>query len=513
MILSASEMRALEEEAFGRGVSAETLMEQAGERCAAAMLEFFPPAAACVVVFGKGNNGGDALVAARYLARHGWEIHLVPAYARDAWSQLTSQKFEQVGRVREHPPGWDGFLAAVQAARRFSQPLVVLDGMLGIGARGELHEPLHSLVECINSVREQQAARVVAIDLPTGLDADTGRPGTPCLVADFTLTIGAAKQGLVADGAINHVGRIAEIILSDLSAGPALARSPERPAQEMLDQIGHGRALTPLLKVRPFDLHKGSCGRVSIVAGSAGFTGASRMCAEACVRAGAGLVTLHVPDEVYPIVATACSPEVMVKGVSSYRHVLEERHDVLALGPGLGRTRSAEVLALIRHSQVPTVLDADALNIISDQLKLLYTSEAPRLLTPHPVEMERLDPSSRNKTRAQAARDFVERYPVSLLLKGARTVVAQSGRPLSYNSTGSPGMATGGMGDILTGVCAALAGQKLDLFDAARVGSWVCGRAAELALSRGDESVESLTPTAVLAQLGRAFNALHNGGY
>ena len=159
------------------------------------------------------------------------------------------------------------------------------------------------------------------------------------------------------------------------------------------------------------------------------------------------------------------------------------------------------------------VVDADALNIIAGGIHLLGRCAGPRLLTPHPGEMARLDPQSTERSRRVAAENFTARWPQVLLLKGARTIIAQRGKPHSYNTTGSPGMATGGMGDLLTGVCAALAGQGLALYDAARVGAWLCGRAAEIALSTGQESEESLNPIALLAHLGPAFSDLKAGCY
>jgi NAD(P)H-hydrate epimerase len=157
------------------------------------------------------------------------------------------------------------------------------------------------------------------------------------------------------------------------------------------------------------------------------------------------------------------------------------------------------------------VIDADALNMLSSDLKPLVHSAGPRLLTPHPGEMGRLDAAAARRGRRETVADFTERHPVVLLLKGARTLIGARGRALSYNTTGNPGMATGGMGDVLTGVCAALAGQGLSLYDAARVGAWWCGRAAELAVFGGAESEESLTPTQVIAYLGPAGNNLRAG--
>jgi NAD(P)H-hydrate epimerase len=258
---------------------------------------------------------------------------------------------------------------------------------------------------------------------------------------------------------------------------------------------------------RKFSAYKNEFGRIGVVAGSPGFVGAALMTTEGALRGGAGLVELFVPRDIYPIVAAAAPAEAMVKAVRSYRDLLEEKIDVWALGPGLGKAEAKDLLRVIERATVPMVVDADGLNILADEVEILKRCAGPRLLTPHPGEMKRLFDSGK-MSRAGTAKNFTELFSVTLLLKGARTIVAERGCPLSYNSTGNPGMATGGMGDVLTGVCAALIGQGLSLYDAARVGAWSCGRAAEIAIFENGESEESLLPRDVLKNLGRAFSKL-----
>jgi NAD(P)H-hydrate epimerase len=237
-------------------------------------------------------------------------------------------------------------------------------------------------------------------------------------------------------------------------------------------------------------------------------TGAALMTVEGALRSGAGLVELFVLRDIYSIVASAAPAEAMVKPVRSYRDLLEEKVDVWALGPGLGRAEAKDLRKVIEGAAAPMVLDADGLNILSEDIQILKRCAGPRLLTPHPGEMRRLVDSGK-MSRAGIARNFTDTFPIALLLKGARTVVAERGRALSYNPTGNPGMATGGMGDVLTGVCAGLVGQGLSLYDAARVAAWSCGRAAEIAIFDGNESEQSMLPRDVLANLGRAFTELH----
>ena len=245
------------------------------------------------------------------------------------------------------------------------------------------------------------------------------------------------------------------------------------------------------------------------------------MCAHACARAGAGLITLLVQPDIYPVVAAAAPAEVMVRPLPSPTDALEMDFDVLALGPGLGRQGTDKVRALIERWPKPMVVDADGLNALAEDVGLLRSVGGPRLLTPHPGEMKRLlkgDSVARggvfndHASRADIVCGFTNRYPVTLLLKGARTLVGEKGHPPAYNSTGNAGMATGGMGDLLTGLCAGLAGQGLSLFDAARFGAWLHGRAADLCVDGGAQSVETLLPTALYAQLPAAFREARAAG-
>jgi NAD(P)H-hydrate epimerase len=476
-------MRAAEEAAFASGVEVEALMDHAGAGVAAAVRQFFPRAGRAIVFVGKGHNGGDALVAAACLKRAGWEIDLRLIFPEEDCAELTRKKLAECGRELSVP---------TEVGH-----LIVLDGLLGLGAKHLLREPVRTAAQEINRLRREQSAFVFAIDLPTGLDGDTGDADPDCVVANCTITIGFAKHGLVIDGAIDLVGRLEIVALSDLVIAPSPAN----------DLVACAHSLRGLLPRRKFSAYKNEFGRIGVVAGSPGFVGAALMTTEGALRGGAGLVELFVPRDIYPIVAAAAPAEAMVKAVRSYRDLLEEKIDVWALGPGLGKAEAKDLLRVIERAPAPMVVDADGLNMLADEVELLKRCAGPRLLTPHPGEMKRLFDSGK-MSRAGTAKNFTDSFPVTLLLKGARTIVADRGRPLSYNSTGNPGMATGGMGDVLTGVCAALIGQGVSLYEAARIGAWSCGRAAEIAIFEKGQSEQSLLPRDVLANLGPAFGEL-----
>ena len=256
------------------------------------------------------------------------------------------------------------------------------------------------------------------------------------------------------------------------------------------------------------------CGRVVLLAGSRGTLGAAHLCCAGAIRGGAGLVSLGALPGAYDFLATTMPPEVMVRPFEKLTDVFNFPVDAIGIGPGLGSGSEARTLRIVREATCPTVVDADALTIVAHAgLQHIDQAKGPRLLTPHPGEMTRLLAGKKLTDRAKVAREFTDRHAVTLLLKGARTVIAEKGRPLRYNTTGNPGMATGGMGDVLTGVCAALLGQGADTYKAASIGAWVCGRAAEIAVTHGGQSAESITPSDVLANLGRAFDSLRAGDF
>jgi hydroxyethylthiazole kinase-like uncharacterized protein yjeF len=478
-------------------------MDEAGAGIARVVRQFFPTPGRCLVFAGKGNNGGDAVVAATHLKRAGWDIEFHLTYSEPKCSELLRKKISQFrdeisrsnlangGASSASPCSYAPGGAELRPPAHF----IILDGLLGLGSSPPLRDPILKSAREINRLRREDNAYVFAVDLPSGLDGNTGQADADCVGADFTVSIANAKRGLVADDAINLVGRLEVVPL------------PKLRVSDGNETIAGAASLRGLLARRDFNAYKNQFGRIGIVAGSRGFAGAASMCAWGALRAGAGLVEVFVPQNIYQVIASAAPFEAMVKPVRSYSGLRRQKVDVWAVGPGISKTHPKEIIEFIAKSEQPMVVDADALNILSSKTTALKKCRGPRLLTPHPGEMKRLA-GGEKLPRVEIAQRFTKEFPVTLLLKGSRTLVAESGEKISYNTTGNPGMATGGMGDILTGVCAALMAQKLSPFDAARLGAWVCGRAAEIARFNRNASEQSLLPHDVLDNLGAAFNEL-----
>lgn len=488
---SVKEMQEAERALIASGVSADILMESAGRDIARIIRHFYGERGRCIAFLGKGNNAGDALVVLRYLLQVGWEIALhysadklecSPLF-RKQWSLLVSlcpQRLIPVESDYETPPE--------------KGPVILLDGILGLGGRGSLSSDYRNITRYMNALRREQRLKTVAIDIPTGVNADTGECDDDAVIADMTVAIGAIKRGILNDCALNHVGRIATVELPQLTFSTS-----------SMERVLSQREYAGLLPLRPYDWYKNLAGKVTIVAGSLGMAGAARLCAESAIKAGAGMVILVVPEDIYAIVASSVLPEIMVQPWSQLQKSVFSAK-VLLIGPGLGdipEERSKELLRLFSQFTGQFVLDADGLNLIArTQSQSLLGSQG--VITPHEGEMMRLFPRQENESRCAWAKRFCDQYPVVLLLKGARTLIAQQEATLYYNPSGGPAMATAGEGDVLAGVIAALLAQGILPQEAALLGAYLCGMASDMALKMG-ETEQSLTASTTLAYLHTAL--------
>ncbi|HEU0074775.1 MAG TPA: NAD(P)H-hydrate dehydratase [Dehalococcoidia bacterium] len=511
-LVTAAQMRQIEAAAFASGISPEGLMETAGRGVALAVASRLGGAAAqrIVVLVGPGNNGGDGLVAARHLYDMGAEVHvylLTPRGDDDANMRAIRER-DDIDIVDLNEATVASELAPdVQLAD------AVIDAVLGIG-RGR---PLEGAFAAALDALKQRKGLLLAVDLPTGLDADTGAVDPHCPAADATLTFGYSKLGLHLLPGAAHAG---DVEVMDIGLDPALG--DEIDTEIMTADWARAR-----LPARPLVSNKGTFGRVMVVAGSESYTGAATLACLGALRAGAGLVTLAALPSVRAAVA-AQLPEV------TYLTLPEDHgapspeaagvvagalpgYDVLLLGPGLGLSDGAQalvrgVLAAKALQELPVVIDADALNTLSRSVSWHETLTARAVLTPHPGELARLAHSSVAEVqsrRLDVARERAAAWGQTVVLKGSETVVAgASGRTL-LSPFANPALATAGTGDVLAGAIAGLIAQDVAPFDAAGLGVYLHAAAAELYAQ--DYGPSGLLASEVAAGVARAAARLRRG--
>jgi NAD(P)H-hydrate epimerase len=517
-IVTAAVMRELDRRAIEefdiKGVS---LMDRAGYGVANAVRRLADASgfnnAFVHLIAGRGNNGGDAFVAARYLKDFGFgvEVWLAGAVAQvtgDAAYYLSKCKSAKI-RIEELPTMEDW----QDAIRRPLTAEILVDGVLGTGITGPARGPVAGAIQYIRA--QANEALIVSIDIPSGLNADTGVPEGDAVVADVTVTMGLPKRGLVAPAAIDHVGAI-EVV--DIGLPAEVVADADADDVEMI----YLPDLQPLFPRRARNTHKGDYGHLVLVGGGASFTGAMTLAARAASRSGVGLVTAVVPQSLRTIVATAV-PEAMVasapetadgafaeNAIEAVRPFLVEGRAV-ALGPGLTRGPASRALveALVRESPGPLLLDADALTVMAGDPEYFTRASRPIVLTPHPGEAARLlgvSPAAVQADRVSAARELAERSGAVVVLKGAGTLVAHRKRALHVNATGNPGMAKGGAGDVLTGLLGGLLAQGYEPFAAACAAVYVHGRAGDLSAWRRCQV--SLTAGDLIEEIPFAFRDL-----
>lgn len=489
--------RQLDQRAIASGIPGEELMERAGYAVAKATVEFLKrrDSRSALLFAGKGNNGGDAFVASRHLAAAGCQPTLVLLCRRSELhgdALLHFQKLAGGFGVFELPSAME--MSEIVAE---TNPATVVDGLLGTGLKGDVREPFISAINFINALR----LPTVAIDIPSGLDSDTGEVHGVCVRADLTVTMGLPKIGLLRSAAADYVGSIE---VADIGL-------PRQLVNEIQSDIEMATAadIAPLFPPRQRSTHKGNYGHLLVIAGAEGYTGAPVICAHAAARAGAGLVTLAVPRSIYSIVASTCPPEIMPRPLDTFESFAG--FEAVALGPGMGQTPDVQsfVANFLANTNVSMVVDADALNVIARAVSVLTRAKGPLVLTPHPGEMARLVGKSADDVQAnrwEIARTFAQQHNVVAVLKGAGTVVTDKSGRLMINSTGNPGMAKGGMGDALTGIIGALLAQGFTPLDAARAGVYLHGVAGDIARDRCGE--RALQATDLIASLGSAFAVL-----
>ena len=487
-LVTAKEMKALDVQAQNDyAMPGILLMDNAAQAVAEAVHEALTALEGeRVVIFcGGGNNGGDGLGAARWLQSYGVSVRaFVVGAALDAVqgdAALELAMFTKAGGRVEALSTEDDWVLAELAA---SKADVLVDALLGTGFHGELEGDVLRACELLNKSEKY----ILAVDIPTGVNADNGAVCEQAVRADHTVTMALVKTGLLLYPGREYCG---DIELADISMPVKLVEEYQSNKYRLTDEI-----VRELLPLRKANAHKGDAGRVVICAGSPGYTGAAALASDAAVKAGAGLVSLYTPLSSRDVLAIKLT-EVMVHGLlermpgilgggaASDVASSAEAADVLAIGPGLGTSESTQeaVRTILQKITTPVVIDADALTALAGHTEILAAMQAQKVLTPHPGEMARLtglEIAEIEADRINVAKKYAEQWQAIVVLKGAPTVIGCPNGTVYVNSTGNSSLATGGSGDVLTGIIAGLAAQEISLQEAAICGVYLHGLAAEL---------------------------------
>lgn len=509
-LVTAEEMREIDRRTMEDfNVPSLDLMEKAGGSVAEVAAEMLGKSSGKrVAIFaGKGNNGGDGFVAARHLKEKKVKVSL---YLLGRKEDVKGDAKVNLEKLSQLPTEIINKRDLESAKEEIAQSDLVIDAILGTGTKGRIDGLLAETIKLLNAA----AKPIVSVDIPSGLDADGRRPPGVCIKATRTVTMGLPKPGLVLYPGAEYVG---ELTVADIGIPEELLGK----GKINLLTIEDIRALLPK---RRGDSHKGDYGHILVLAGSTGLTGAAALTSLGALRSGAGLVTLGIAESLNPIMEFKLT-EVMTKplpetkkgtlSLKAEKEILElvKKIDVLAIGPGLSTNEETSQLVrnLIGKVKKPMVIDADAINALAGNISTLKPAPGPRIITPHPGEMSRL--LGRSKVQIQADRigisqEVAKETGATVVLKGARTIIADSEGSIYVNPTGNPGMASGGMGDVLTGMIASFLGQGLDEIEATQVAVYLHGLAADIA----EENKGELTLMAgdLLDSLPQAIKSLTN---
>ncbi|HBF35158.1 TPA: bifunctional ADP-dependent NAD(P)H-hydrate dehydratase/NAD(P)H-hydrate epimerase [Candidatus Sumerlaeota bacterium] len=501
-LVTNEEMRAIDKITIQeRGVPNLDLMERAGQAVTKTVVSHYMPQAVAIVC-GKGNNAGDGLVAARLLSNEGIEVRVLLLTEGYNLSEAGRANFERLPASvqqidRQQVPKMPELFAGCD---------VIIDAILGTGTEGPVRGTCGEAIAIMNSLD----IPIVAIDIPSGLNADTGLIDGPCIIADTTVTIGLPKRGLVLGEGSQYAGHL---VVADIGFPEDLMRNPEIKLH-LLDKSDVAAALPP----RSFAAHKGTFGALLVIAGQDGMSGAAYLTSASALRSGCGMVYGAFPAEVAHALAPVLMEAVKIPlpGASGKYLTQEswdrlaphlEKCDALALGPGIGtHHETSRLVDELVCQDIPMIIDADALNCLGTRAVCLAKRNSPIVMTPHPGEMARMIDAPVAEVQADRigiASKFAVDAGVVLVLKGAQTVIAAPDGRVFINPTGNTGLAKGGSGDLLTGLIGGLLAQGCTGLDAACAGVYLHGFCADIA-SR-ELSERSMLATDLLHYISEAF--------
>jgi len=512
-IVTAEEMQKMDRAAIEEiGIPGVVLMENAGLETARIIMDYLSHSENPLVhIFcGRGNNGGDGFVVARHLMNNGIDTVVFCVVKEE---QIKDDALINYNVIKKMGIPIEFMLSSLHldAYLDAEVPDLVIDALLGTGIKGAVRGFMKDVIETINNIE----IPVVSIDLPSGLIADTGNVEGSAIFSDITVTMALPKRCHIFYPAKNHVG---ELHIADISAPREVLLSPE--VKVHLVQQEDIR-----IPAHPADTHKYQCGKVAVLAGSPGYTGAAVLTSQAALRIGAGLVILGIPEKLNPILEQKLT-EVITRPLSGTnaltigKHNLSEINelldwcDALAIGPGLGRTEEIQetIIETLKDFDKPAVIDADALFALANYSEILNLGNHPNwILTPHAGEFLRFLKKTSKEELAERpiehAQSFATKHDLTLLLKGAPSMVAAPDGSIFINSTGNAGLASGGSGDVLTGLIAGLVAQKQSPTEAAYTANFLHGFTADYFVKL--ESQHSLIAGDLVDNLGKAINLLY----
>lgn len=495
--ITPEEMTEFDREAIEKGTTGDLLMERAGTSAALVAMRMTNRKQGPVQIWcGPGNNGGDGFVLARLLKKEGYRVYTIlatlPGKSLSHDCQTNLGRYIQAGGQVLSPQNLEDLP---------SSPALVVDSLLGTGFKGELKG---IFAKCVDIMRGFDCS-FLAIDIPSGINGRTGKTDPLTLPADITVTFAAPKAGLLFPPGCGYAGTV---YVADI--GIDIDQIPLRKVLGLSDAFS-------LLPERPSDAHKGTFGKLLLIGGSEGMPGAPQLMSMGALRSGAGLVFLSIPLPAHSLVSGRI-PEVISSYFLPGDHLglpKYDKFDAVAVGPGMGNSPATDkIVSYILHNwDVPLVLDADALNILKNPSEQLSKYKGPLLITPHPGELSRMtkcDPSNIG-SKSKAAERLSVSSGATVLLKGKPSMVFDPEAGCCLIPTGNSGLATGGSGDILTGIVTSLMAQGLKPFDAAVLGAYVHGLSADIAIEHSSE--RSLIPSDVVSCLGKAFRVIEKGAH
>jgi len=490
-ILKAQEMKDIDRRATSEyDIPSILLMENAGIKTVEVIKDILktPRDKKVIILAGKGNNGGDGLVAARHLLNWGASVETFLTADTLNMTDNSSVNYQILGKMSKKI----FTLNREEDLDRLNLSLLnsdlIVDALYGIGFKGSFDDFETKIIKMVNRSRSP----VVAVDIPSGVDADTGRVHGEVIKASYTVTFALPKIGLIIEPGRDFVGKLK---VADITIPSFLLTDSKLKTNLITEDF-----IKPLIRTRPAESHKGTYGHALVIGGSVGLTGAVIMASNAALRCGAGLVTAGIPGSLLPVVegglfevmttplAETNQGAIGLEALPAIENLLGTV-SVCAIGPGMSGASegNAVVRFVLERSGIPVVIDADGLNALKGDAAILKDRQIPVVLTPHPGEMARLTGKSIEEIQSDRigiARDFAEQWEVTLVLKGNKTVIANPLGDIYVNTTGNPGMATAGSGDVLCGIITGLISQGLKPQDAAVAGVYLHGMAGDYAAQR-----------------------------